>query len=842
MSSPPALSPEIIARWPGKSNPDGAPHPALWHMLDVGAVAARLMARRSLTGLPSLDAACCALVALHDIGKVSASFVSMLGGAAPKTRHWRLSYYHLTVPLQAMFDDRLGLDEEARRQLVAAVSGHHGGPPEVLSGRTGRALNAETGAEAQADAVVFATHILDLFPTARLDGMTEAAANALSFALAGFTTQCDWIGSNTDWFPPEPATIPLPDYWRAALVKADHAINAAHLDAASPDPTAARHILPEGTLRPMQAAVGQTPLPGGPTLALIEDATGAGKTEAALILAARMMAAGKADGLFFALPTMATSNAMFDRLRPLVARLFHGTPSLALTHGRAGLHKGFQAIIGRESARMDDPSCGAWLADDRRRILLAEIGIGTVDQALMAVLPTKFSTLRLHALSQRVLVVDEAHSYDPYMTAQLERLVRFQARLGGSVIVMTATLPLGLRDKLVAAFRAGLGLQAAPLTDRAYPALTLVGQGVQTQAVEPVPASVRRVAVERLSSADEAADLITQAARQGAACIWIRNAVDDAIAAVELLRDKGIIADLLHARFALSDRLALELTAVNRFGARGQDRAGRVLVATQVAEQSLDLDFDVMVSDLAPIGALIQRAGRLWRHMSLRPAETRPLPGPVLHVLSPDPDLVGDARWLHQVLDRGAFVYPLDVQWRSARALFAAGGIDAPDGLRDLIEAVHGDGLPAVPEPIKRAEIETEGKMFSERQMALNRLADPNDGYMQPNMQKVFDDEMIRTRLGQLQVTLVLAREVAGRLVAWAVGAGDWAASEVQLSENRYAKLVGVDQTGPLITAVKAHWPDWKRDRLVLAPVAPDGTICDGLRYDPKMGLVLGEG
>ena len=487
----------------------------------------------------------------------------------------------------------------------------------------------------------------------------------------------------------------------------------------------------------------------------------------------------------------------------------------------------------------DEPTCGEWLADDRRRILLAEIGIGTIDQALMAVLPTKFSTLRLHALSRRVLVVDEAHSYDPYMRAQLERLVWFQALLGGSAIIMTATLLLELRDALIAAFRKGLGLAERPIESLAYPALTLVGQRIQTQAVAPVPASVRRVAVQRLQTADAAADVIVQAARQHAACIWIRNAVDDAIAAVEMLRGRGVDADLLHARFALCDRLAHELAAVSRFGAKGQDRAGKVLVATQVAEQSLDLDFDVMVSDLAPIGALIQRAGRLWRHMDIRRSETRPVPGPVLHVLSPDPDVVTDARWLHDVLKSGAWVYPADMQWRTARALFDAGAIDAPDGLRSLIEAVHRDATISVPEPLQKAEMETEGKAFSERQLALNLLTSPHEGYMQQALQKVFDDEAVRTRLGRLQVTLVLAREVEGRLVAWADGADDWNGSEVQLSENRYAKLSGVDQTTQLIAATKSDWPDWKRKYFILAPVAADGKICEGLHYSQSVGLSL---
>lgn len=153
----------------------------------------------------------------------------------------------------------------------------------------------------------------------------------------------------------------------------------------------------------------------------------------------------------------------------------------------------------------------------------------------------------------------------------------------------------------------------------------------------------------------------------GAAVLWVRNAVDDAISAVDALRNRGIDADLLHARFALCDRLRHETAALQIYGKSREARPKRVLVATQVVESSLDLDFDVMVSDLAPVPALAQRAGRLWRHMDKRPRSVRPVPMPVLHVVSPDPEDVQDDAWLHRVLDRGAYTYTVGLQWRSAR-------------------------------------------------------------------------------------------------------------------------------------------------------------------------------
>ncbi len=835
---PPALSSAAIARWPGKSIPNGAPHPAIWHMLDVGAVASRLLAAQPLTGQQPVNDACAALIALHDIGKVSAGFRAMLaGGPVNGERHWRLSHSLLTGPLADLLSSGLGVRRHVLAHLCAAVAGHHGGPPDNPGARDlARRLTRQVGPEAQSDALTFADAILDLFPAASLRGLTGVEAKRLSWSLSGLTVMADWIGSNTDWFAPRSADIPFREYWRQALDTADRAIAEAGLNRAPIAPGGADHVLSDTVLRPMQQAVRDVSLPDGPAMALIEDATGAGKTEAALILAARMMAAGKARGLFFALPTMATSNAMFARMKPMAARLFTGRPSLALTHGRAAGHEGFRAIIGQDRPGEDAPGCAAWLAEDRRRVLLAEIGVGTIDQALMAVLPTRFSTLRLLALSRRILIVDEAHSYDPYMAEQLQRLLRFQAMLGGSAVVMTATLPLGLRQRLADAFRKGLGQGEALLPDRAWPALGMVGAAVSQRRVAPVPATMRRVSVVRLSTPERAVEILAEAAAKGAACVWIRNAVDDAIAAVAMLKARGIEADLLHARFALCDRLAHEHAAVSRFGREGRGRAGRVLVATQVVEQSLDLDFDVMVSDLAPIGSLIQRAGRLWRHMDMRPAAARPVTGPRLHVLSPDPARVGNGRWLQDVLDRGAFVYRPDVQWRSARALFAAEAIDAPDGVRALIEAVHGADLSEVPAPLLRAEIETEGQALSERQKARNLLADPTQGYQQPALQKVFEDEDIRTRLGRLQVTLVLARQEGGVLRPWA-GAGGWSQSEVQLSKARYEQLQGVDQSAPEIVAAKDDWPEWKRDRLIVAPVAEDGRICAGLSYDRSLGL-----
>lgn len=822
-----------IADWPGKTFEGSTPdtHPALWHMLDVAAVAGLLLARRSLTGDVAQDRALQFLIALHDIGKFSESFRAMLRGQPYSgVRHWQHSYTLMNFLLDDQIAALIGGCEATRTSLYAAVAGHHGGPPEDLDQRELRNQKAQIGLglHAASDAI---RALAPLFEGASLGDDTDA--DALSWALSGLTVQADWIGSNAAWFPPQLPDMPVADYFARAQGRAAQAVAAAGLFTGTPHP--APDILAGMPPRPMQAAVADIALPDGPMLALIEDATGAGKTEASLILAGRMMAAGKGRGLYFALPTMATSNAMFSRLRDAAPRLFSGQPSLALTHSRAGMSTTFQDI--REN-RTDGISCSDWLADDRRRVLLADIGVGTIDQALMAVLPTRFSTLRLWALSDKVLIVDEAHSYDPYMEAQLQALLRFQARLGGSAIVMTATLPTEMRTGLARAFQEGLGTGATPLTGQDYPQLSIIGHDTRCRPVAAVPATIRRLKVERLTDEAAAAALIQGAAAKGAACVWVRNAVDDAISAVETLCMLGVEADLLHARFTMDDRLRKEAAVQARFGRAGVGRAGQVLVATQVVEASLDLDFDLMVSDLAPVGALIQRAGRLWRHMDERPAGTRPVDGPALHVVSPDPDIVENSRWLHDVLADGAWVYPADLQWRTARVIFDAGEIAAPDGLRSLIAAVHGDA--PVPAPLQSAELERIGRFASERAQAQNTLADALQPYGQHQMNKVFDDLSFPTRLGQPQITLRLARQVEGRLIPL-VGEGrfGWALSEVQISRARYERTGGIDQTDDAIQAAKSDWPKWMQDNVVLAPLDASGGICKGLRYESAFGLIF---
>ena len=412
---------------------------------------------------------------------------------------------------------------------------------------------------------------------------------------------------------------PLKDYWRTALSAAERALDAKGLFPlkGAPEPSLA-NIAPRAAAspRPMQRLAGELLLGVGQQLIFIEDATGSGKTEAALLIAARMIEAGLGEGLYFALPTMATANAMHGRLTEIARNLFANaeggrSPSVILSHGKSQVAASLARLVAIPSGDGEETtaaSCNEWIADDRRRAFFADVGAGTIDQAFLAILPKKHLTLRQYALAGRILVIDEAHCFDAYMKEELGTLLRLHAMNGGSAIILSATLAEGVRRQIARNYYQGLGLtpkQAAKAATRctsgSYPLLThLARDTVDEHAIKLDARLARTVTFGRLDSRTDAIDAACDAADRGAAVLLICNAVDEAITVHEgltAMRPNGT-THLFHARFAQGDRIAIEDTVLARFGrdAEPTRRAGHVLVATQVVEQSLDLDFDLVVS------------------------------------------------------------------------------------------------------------------------------------------------------------------------------------------------------------------------------------------------------
>ena len=816
-------------RYWGKASPTVREpfHLLVFHSLDVAACGRCLirLPRFSLKPLADelgwqleqVEALCVFFLALHDLGKFASAFQSLVPDLSPdlvapvKGKHY--SQRHDTLgwllwqnlledfPVASLPD----AGHECWAIWMRSTAGHHGRPPlESTGGGLVPLISSDyfTPEDRLAARGYVAEVASWLLPPDGLPVPSRVALKVLcrhSWRLAGLAVLADWLGSNQSFFPYRSTPVDeLRTYWDTCQPFAEQALQQAGLQCRSarswPQPCALFDYLHEPT--PLQQYAASVELEPGPQLFLLEDVTGAGKTEAALILTQRLMQACLVHGLYFALPSMATANQMYQRVGQVYQRLYAGDetspPSLVLAHGARMLVDGFRQSIVQSGESPTDhdytgedrtasAQCNAWLADNRKKALLADVGVGTLDQALLAVMPARHQSLRLLGLAGKVLLVDEVHAYDPYMLSLLKRLLTAHARQGGSVILLSATLPVTMREELLAAYRFGLGVDdASTLDDLRYPLAVQAGRAITAHACATRPQVKRRVEIRAVYEEAEVLALLVEQANAGRCTCWIRNTVDDARRAYQLLSESlpRERVTLFHSRYAMGHRLDIEDDVLSRFGkhSNASMRAGRILIGTQVLEQSLDFDVDLMVSDLAPVDLLIQRAGRLQRHA--RDARGDPAAdgcehrtAPMLYVLTAELVDAPGANWYASLFPKACYVYPdAGKLWLGARALLAAGCLvspgepEQPGAVRALVEAVYGEGVDEIPEALQRASRDQLGKGLAMQSQAGFNALNLDKGYCEDSSARWFEEHSIPTRLGDETLTLYLAREAGGEL------------------------------------------------------------------------------
>ena len=838
----------------GENETGSTCHLLPYHCLDVGAVGERLLQVHlpllqqlaSLTGMEPNEFRRWAvyLLVLHDLGKFAVTFQGLRPDLlqhlqqrkTDKTseRHDTLGYLLWQKKVKPHLQGSGVLPPSGRRcdpaaiqaadTWMAAMTGHHGTPPKPVD----RILLSDpfepTDQEAALDFVTDVTNLLlpELPPLPALD--PEAIRQA-SWWLAGFAVLCDWVGSNATCFPYLDRPQTLGEYWDHAQEQAEAALaDIELLPKIAADSLQLERLVGTTeslTATPLQALASQVGLATGPQLFILEDVTGAGKTEAALLLAQRLMAEGLAHGLYLGLPTMATANAMYKRLGKQGYRQLYRAdqqPSLVLAHGAAHLSDEFRDSLvastlpsdgGYEGLPAAAAHCNQWLADNRKKALLADMGIGTVDQALLAILPSRHQSLRLLGLIGKVLLVDEVHACDAYMHRLLCRLLSAHAAAGGSAILLSATLPRKQRQTLAEAFAKGLETKAQTLDARDYPLFTQISSQVTVEIPVTTRESVRReVRVDCLESEDVVEAEIEKAIQNDQCVCWIRNSVADAREAYARLRERQPQwrIDLFHARFALADRLDIEQRVLDAFGkqSRYQDRKGRLLIATQVVEQSLDIDFDRMISDLAPIDLIVQRAGRLQRHR--RDANGNPTTGPdrrgipLLHLHTPPWQEQPDEDWFAKAFRRAAAVYPDHGQlWLGLSLLRKRGGFRMPEDARALIEGVYRPDA-EIPAGLQGRTWEAEGEAKAKHSQAMLNELKIELGYADGATNRWWDDTQTPTRLGDPTTTVWLARWENGQLRPWRDGLPyAWQQSSLSVRSELIAKPVATEQISQAI-------------------------------------------
>ena len=680
-------------------------------------------------------------IALHDLGKFDARFQAKAPDAAAElgledaniSQDKVARYHHGKYTWYWLRAEEFEKDDNWRI-WSQAVAGHNGEIPPATSTPdhlTPKGMAEEAHKRDRSARRAFVDLCASLFlapagltldssppmPVAADDPDDESPTLVFMQFLAGFCSVCDWIGSAEQdaagrdaftYIPQWPGDMSVVDYLALRQPIAERLVSLAGVY---------RPALCEGGMaalfeyppRQVQTLVDQIPL--APGLTLIEAATGSGKTEAALAYASRLLAAGTADSIVFALPTQATANAMLQRLHFVADKLFPGedATNLVLAHGKARFSKTFVDLKKTAARRMvqsrDEQeasvACALWLAQSRKRVFLGQIGVCTIDQALLSVLPLRHKFVRGFGLGRSVLIIDEVHAYDAYMYGLIEELLRSQRFMGGSAVLLSATLPHNQRQSLVDA-RTGaprnrhhISLNRMP----SYPLITHIFDRNNFELIDLPPDMQKQVddgsrkqvtltirEVENMRPENCLLQQIIGAVERGALVGVLCNLVQDAQTIAQKLRQMTELpVDLFHSRFRFKGRQRKEGDILDLYG-KGKKRAkGRILVGT-LLEQSLDLDFDWMISQLCPIDSLFQRLGRLHRHERERPIGFGAPRVTVLlprHVDGDAPDYV-----LHQLI-YGLPDAPNTVLWRTEQLLRKNAVLDFPFCYRRMIEQVY---------------------------------------------------------------------------------------------------------------------------------------------------------
>ena len=636
----------------GKTEGDEVHHLA-HHCMDVAAVFAALLElpvfrdRLETAAEASLTEADCqrlsALVFLHDIGKLHPGFQAKGwppgSWRGPTAGHLKegLAFLLLAVPRpEHPFHGttrEIMKWGEAIGSLFRAVIAHHGRPVETPSAPMLADWRVVPHYDWRAEAAVMCEALHRWFAAAfESDGRPLPCNPRFHHAVAGLAALADWIGSDTRFFPfSQPFDL---SHDTAAHDAAREAVATIGLD---PGPVA---TIPAPSFsgltgflepNPAQAVVGDV----GPEarLLILEAETGSGKTEAALWRFTQLLAAGSVSGLYFAVPTRAAARQLHRRVKEAMCRVFgEGAPEAVLAIPgmlRSGDFEG-QRLPHWQVKWEDDSISPArrWAAEHATRFLAAPVAVGTVDQAMLAGLQVKHAHLRGSALDRSLLVIDEVHASDAYMTEVLAKLLDGHLDTGGYAMLMSATLGSRARVRWTGESPPGLG--TARTTP--YPAVWVQGESGPRAAADA--GRTKAVHAETVPTMDpeETGRLAVTAAERGARVLVIRNTVDKAVETWRAVRASGggsLVMQaagspaLHHARFAVEDRALLDQTVEEALApSKDREPRGCIVIGTQTLEQSLDIDADLLITDLCPVDVLLQRIGRLHRHeIRTRPAD-----------------------------------------------------------------------------------------------------------------------------------------------------------------------------------------------------------------------------
>lgn len=642
---------------------------------------------------------------IHDIGKATVSFQSRILQCLPDARLRLEKHVSLNCAEQnfkhsphARASEAILLELGCPGGIASIAGAHHGKPQE--SCKVGVQLDTwydNYYSSGQKDLWMecwkeIFENVLGECGYKNASELPDSLKQPEEILLTGLLTMADWIASNTDYFP----LIPLDEYGSEGLYpkRVDNAFYKLKLT----DPWEAQsdivdeeefngkfNFYPNSMQRATINAANTMSTPG---LMILEAQMGAGKTEAALAASEILAAHFGESGIFFGLPTQATANGIFPRLKNWAkSQSDEVSHSIRLAHGMSELNEEYIKLPTQEVLVDDDAEdpeskiiVHQWFRGNKQA-LLADFVIGTVDQLLMSALKQKHVMLRHLGLAGKVVIIDECHAYDTYMNQYLDCALAWLGWYKVPVILLSATLPSKRRTELIEAYRGNIDDQPEQpwKGNQGYPLLTWTDGEDVKQEILPIDAEEKIVHIQNITE-EKISDLLNEKLKNGGCAGIIVNTVRKAQKLAEALKSEMPEKEILvvHAQFLMPERATKEDMLMRRIGrdSTSDTRDGFIVIGTQVLEQSLDIDFDFMITELCPMDLLLQRIGRLHRH-------TRKRPKPVREAVCAILDTGDDS------FDKGSSsVYGEWLLWRTRKLMPQI--LNLPTDISKLVQAVYG--------------------------------------------------------------------------------------------------------------------------------------------------------
>jgi len=817
MSTKRWFPPTYLSYW-GKYDPkSGAWHPAAYHCIDVAAVMIQILenSRWSCCDFTPLEYACLlGSAATHDVLKLHHLFQAKLMDVAfecyppfserslnsrqiHKLKEGSKLFWHNVMAVYYAMREKWPKQLRGNIERIKEQAGHHGVPYRSYMLDSGHPNGIKPNAMALDSSLFFRFVEYDKVARAEfmrdtsdmfLRGFRRRKAPPLGKTALGLLCVCDWLASTEEFFSYVREPMPLADYLKMRMPCAKEAVRASGLEPRKVIGCGWDALYPDLTPHVFQKKFNAIKIPNEPTICLVEAGGGDGKTACAMAGASRISEKNGGSNIIFCCPTMSAANNTYAEVVKIAPKIFGPDATACLSHSRAHINPLAKRLSGavRPTDEHGEPLAAKtwWLGSDRRLACFADVCVCTIDFLALSILPTRHREVRQLPLHRAVLVVDEIHSYDPYLLECTKIAMRRVYESGGSVILLSATLPNSIRADLVGAFYGHPVKCYVSSRETRYPLISVIRQkkamgleGVEcrrrvvngkSRKVYDVKKSVKVKVfrADRMIPTDDVFEDVAKRASSGQKVVIFCNMVAHAQYVYERLSDmvsKSTKKKLAHARYFPEHRYANDEWLLNNCGRGLPFGKGLIVVATQVAEEALNLDFDYLVAQLCPVDVLLQRLGRLWRTPTEGRTEALGRAAECLIILPPDPDNV-KSYGLHKLIYED-----VSILWRTARLLDPRNDgtgkktvITFPRGYRKLMRMVYDEdfqirGLPPeIAEYARRHDSAALDRILANRRS----MMDANDVIL--NDKKM---EELMTRLGRYdrEIHIVLP-PVAGEI------------------------------------------------------------------------------